>query len=271
MEGFILAALVLALLLLTLLSLVGGRAWRLGAAAEAGRSWIVLLGAGIIISSWFAPAAQAEDEVSQKLAAGEIIVSAQEVPGTSLKRGEMMGVIDAAPEVVWQVITDVNNFKFFMPRTLNSMAVAAEKLPLILERRPRRAEEVEQLLGPIPADPAGSRLSDGKSIVYLYSHLNFPWPCNNRWYIIKGVHDETSAGQHRYHSSWSLVTGNLRENSGEWLLEPFGAGKTKATYRLLTDPGGAIPGFLVERATCSTMPQIITAVRKRADHLNKRK
>ena len=50
---------------------------------------------------------------------------------------------------------------------------------------------------------------------------------------------------------------------GEWILEPFGPAKTKATYKLCTDPGGAIPEFLVKQGTYTTMPQIITAVRQR--------
>ena len=262
MEVFILPAMALVLLALAFLIFAGGRRLRPGAAAVVSRAWIFLLGAGILISPW-APVAGAEDEVRHKLAAGEIMVSAKEISGKALKCGEMTGVVDAAPEIVWQVITDINAYKFFMPRTLNSMAVAPEKLPLLLQRRPSRAEEVEQILGPIPADPAGTRIPDGKYSVYLYSHLNFPWPCNNRWYIIKLMQDETRAGEHCYQSSWSLVSGNLRENSGEWLLEPFEATKTKVTYRLLTDPGGAIPGFLVDRGTCTIMPQIIKAVRKR--------
>jgi hypothetical protein len=228
---------------------------------------IFLLGAGVIIFLGLAHDAGAQDDVPKRLEAGEIIVSTKEVPGTSLKHGESMGVIDAPPHIVWQVITDINNFKYFMPRTLNSMAVVAEKIPLILQRRPTRAEEVEQLLGPIPADPASYCIPGGKYIAYLYSHLDFPWPCSNRWYIIKLLQDETRAVQYCYHSSWSLVTGNLRENSGEWILEPFGSNQTKAIYRLFTDPGGAIPGFLVDQGTCTTMPQIIGAVRERAGNL----
>jgi len=179
----------------------------------------------------------------------------------------MLGIIDASPEIVWQVITDVNNFKDFMPRTLNSMAVAPEKVPLIVKSKPSRAEEVEHLLGPIPADPATYRIPGGKYTVYLYANLNFPWPCSNRWYIIKGQNDETQAAQHRYQSSWSLVTGNLKENSGEWILEPFGDTKTKVKYKVSTDPGGAIPGALVKQGTYSTMPKIIAAVRERVRKL----
>jgi hypothetical protein len=179
----------------------------------------------------------------------------------------MIGIIDASPEIVWQVTTDVNNIKYFMPRTLNSMAVAAEKVPLIVKSRPSRAEEVEHLLGPTPADPATYRIPGGKYIVFLYSNLDLPWPCSNRWYLLKGQNDEPLAAEHLYHSSWSLVTGNLNENSGEWILEPFGAAKTKVIYKLCTDPGGAIPGVLVKQGTCAIMPQIISAVRERARKL----
>ncbi len=228
------------------------------------RAWMVLLGAGMITSLWFTSYARGEDEVNRKLAAGEIIVSAQEVPGKSLQCAKMMGVIDAPPEIVWKVINDVNNFKNIMPRTLSSMAVAPEKIPLILQKRPTRSKEVEKLLGPVPADPASYRVPGGLYTVYSYSNLDFPWPCSNRWYILKGKKDETKGAQHYYRSSWSLVIGNLKENSGEWILEPFGPAKTKATYSLCTDPGGAIPKFLVKEATCNTMPQIIKAIRKRA-------
>ena len=244
------------------------RLWVLNLTRKFNKAWLFLLGAGIVISLSLAPYASAQD-VRTKLGAGEVIVSTHEVPGTNVKRAEMIGVINAVPEIVWQVITDVNSFKYFMPRTLNSMAVAAEKLPQILQKRPTRAEEVEKLLGSTPADPASFRIPGGKYIMYLCSHLDFPWPCSNRWYIVKGEQDETRAAEQYYHSSWSLVTGNLKENSGEWILEPFTPTRTKATYKLTTDPGGAIPGFLVDKGTCTTMPQIIEAVRERAAKLSK--
>ncbi len=229
--------------------------------------WILLCYTGIIFSPGLAHCGDTQDDLDHRLAAGEIIVSTKEVSEKSSKYAEMMGVVNAPPEIVWQVINDVNNFKNFMPRIRNSMAVAPEKIPLIMERKPTRAKEAEQLLGPIPADPASYCIPGGIYTVYSYSNLDLPWPCKNRWYILKGLRDETRADQHYYHSSWSLIIGNLRENSGEWILEPFGSAKTKAIYRLCTDPGGAIPKFLVTEGTCTTMPQIIKAVRKRAANL----
>jgi hypothetical protein len=230
-------------------------------------AWLFLFYSLIIFPPDFALSAGAQDDLDHKLAAGKIDVIPEGVPGESLKCAKVIGVVDAPPEIVWQVITDVNDFKNFMPRTLNSMAVPEEKVLLIKQRGPNQtAEDVEQSLG-APVNLNSYRIPGGKYTGYLYSHLEFPWPCRNRWYIIKVSHDESRATQHIYQNSWSLEIGNLKENSGEWLLEPFGSSKTKATYRLCTDPGGYIPGFLVKQGTYHTMPDIIKAVREQAAKL----
>ena len=114
-------------------------------------TWLVLWCLGIMLASGPQVYAGAGDDLCRKLENGEIIVTATAEPGTCLKHGEMTGIIDASPEIVWQVITDVNHFKNFMPRTLSSMAVAPDKVLLIVTSRLSRAEEVEHLLGPYPA------------------------------------------------------------------------------------------------------------------------
>lgn len=223
--------------------------------------------AAIMLALGFAAQAGTDEVIRSRLDKGEIIVAAQDKPDSTLKSAEMIAIINAPPEIVWQIITDLNSFKFFMPRTQASMAVAPEKVPEIVKMKPTRAEEVEKLLPRTPVNPADYRIPGGKYTVYHYSNLDFPFPCSNRWYIAKGVNDETRAAQHYYHLSWSLVIGNLKENSGEWILEPYGVNQTKAIYRLITDPGGAIPGFLIKQGTCTTMPQIIKVVRERAAKL----
>jgi len=224
-------------------------------------SWVwAVLGA----AAFFFPSPTFSADSPDRLASGEIVSFCEDVPGTSQKRGEVKGVIDAPPEIVWQVITDVNNYKDFMPRTLKSMAVRPERLKGILEKKPVTPKEVEALLDPAPPDPASYRVPARKYLIYLYSLLDFPWPISNRWYIIKILQDETLCARHIYKSNWSLEIGNLRENCGEWLLEPFGNNKTKVTYRLLTDPGGHLPNFLTQKGTAMTMPQIISSIRKRA-------
>jgi hypothetical protein len=231
------------------------------------RAGLLLWGAAIILALGFAAQAATGEEMRCRLDKGEIIVAAQDTSDSSLKSAEMTAIINAPPEIVWQIITDLNSFKFFMPRTQASVAVAPEKVPEIVNLKPTRAEEVEKLLPLTPANPANYRIPGGKYTVFHYSNLDFPFPCRNRWYIVKGVNDETRGAQHYYHLSWSLVIGNLKENSGEWILEPYGANQTKAIYRLITDPGGAIPGFLIKQGTYTTMPQIIQVVRERAAKL----
>jgi ribosome-associated toxin RatA of RatAB toxin-antitoxin module len=228
---------------------------------------MVLWGAALVLALGFAAQAATGEAIRSRLDKGEVIVATRDVPDSSAKHAEMTAIIKAPPEVVWKVITDVNSFKYFMPRTLNSLAVAPGKIPEIVAKKPTQAKEVEKLLGSTFVNPADFRVPGGKYTVYHYSDLELPWPCSNRWYILKGVQDETQAAQHRYHTSWSLVLGNLKTNSGEWILAPYGTNETKAIYRINTDPGGAIPGFLVQEGTCSTMPQIIKAVRERAARL----
>jgi ribosome-associated toxin RatA of RatAB toxin-antitoxin module len=229
-----------------------------------------LLGLGMMVSLGSGQTWGATVDLKSRLEAGEIIVSTKEVPGQNLRTVQMTAVVNAPPKVVWQVITDINGFALFMPRTIKSMAVSPEKLPLILKAHPTEAAEVEKIIGPTPPNPLRYHVPGGKYVIYHYSNLDFPWPCHNRWYILKSVYDETQAAQQRYHSTWSLVTGNLKENRGEWTLTPWGHGQTKVSYRLATDPGGSIPEFLVKEGTSSTMPQVIAAIREQAAKLCRR-
>jgi len=223
---------------------------------------VALWGAVILAALGLASPAAAQEGLQSKLAAGEIIVTNDTAPGSSILRAEMTAVIKAPPKVVWQIITDINHYKDFMPNTRVSMVVAADKIQGILLKTPITAKQVEKLIGPTPAPLP--RVPGGKYVVYHYSDLTLPWPCADRWYILKGVMDETRAAEHYYHSSWSLVIGNVKENSGEWILEPYGVDQTRVIYRLATDPGGEIPGFLVKHGTCVTLPDVIKAIRNRA-------
>jgi hypothetical protein len=230
---------------------------------------MALWGAVLLAALGLASSAAAQAGVQSKLAAGEILVTNQTAPGSKVLRVEMTAVIKAPPKVVWQIITDINHFKDFMPQTRASMVVPAAKIQGILLKTPITAQQVEKLIGPTPAPLP--RVPGGKYVVYHFSDLHLPWPCDNRWYIIKVVMDETRAAEHYYHSSWSLVIGNVKEDSGEWIVEPYDTKQTKVIYRVATDPGGQIPGFLVRRGTCVTLPDVIKAIRKRAATIDRGK
>ncbi|MFW6122739.1 MAG: SRPBCC family protein [Thermodesulfobacteriota bacterium] len=212
----------------------------------------------------FAPYPARGADNSGRLATGEIITDFEEVPGSNLKKGRVVGVVAAPPEEVWEVVTDANNFQFFMPRMLRSRLLRPEEVKRILQARPTSAAAVEAGFGSAPPpEVAQFRVPGQKYPGYFFGQVKVPWPLGNRWYIIKLQYDESQAARHIYTSSWSLVTGNLKENRGEWKVEPFGEDKTRLTYRVVTDPGGLVPNFIVEKFTAQTLPQIIIGVRNR--------
>lgn len=223
--------------------------------------FLLIIGIGIVL---FSPLSVfPEDKIEKMLDAGRLISSSEPVEGTQVRRSRVIGVIDASPHIVWEVITDNNHFKDFMPNTLESLVVDTNLIPIIRKRRPGKACQVEEIIGKA-VDPNIYRVKGGKYFVYFYSLLDFPWPISNKWYIIKIDRDETRATEGIYRSSWEMAAGNLRTNQGYWLLEPYSKQRTKATYSLLTDPGGYVPDSLINIGTTVTMPDIIQAVRRRA-------
>jgi hypothetical protein len=49
---------------------------------------------------------------------------------------------------------------------------------------------------------------------------------------------------------------------GGWLLEPDGENKTRATYSIYTDSGGAIPAFIANKVSEIGIRKLFAAVRK---------
>lgn len=218
----------------------------------------------VLLTIWvFSPCSILGADFPSRLTAGEIITYSVSVPGSGAKRGEATGVVDASPEKVWQVVTDANNFQEFLPRMIRSRLVRFEELKRILQEQPSNAFEVEAFFSPNPLDLALFRIPGQRYIGYFYGHVEVPWPLKDRWYIVRVQWDETQAARHIYTCSWSLTLGNLREYSGEWKVEPFGDNRTRLTYRVVTDPGGFVPQFLVEDFSTKTLPQVIAGVRRR--------
>jgi len=222
----------------------------------------LIIGVAVVLSGPLSGFVQTE----KRLVAGELISSSEAVAGTRVRRSRVIGIIDAPPHIVWEVITDNNHFKDFMPRTLESLVVDKDLIPLIRKTKPNNFLKVKKIIGK-PVDPRIYQVKGGKYSIYFYSLLDFPWPISNKWYIIKIDRDETRAADGIYQSSWDMVIGNLQTNQGSWLLEPYGKSQTKATYSLLTDPGGCTPDSFINMGTEKTMPDVIQAVRRRAGEL----
>jgi hypothetical protein len=169
-----------------------------------------------------------------------VYVYSREKQGTDVREVKAQGMIDAPPQAVWKAIRDYEAYTKTMPYT---------EVSKILDRE------------------------EGEKVLYVYNVIKAPL-VDRRDYAIKVV-DESDwrDGQGYLKVSWTaandrapkLAEGTVRVevNDGYWKLEPReGGAKTFATYYLYTNPGGALPKWVVNRANGSAVPDVFQCVRK---------
>jgi len=167
---------------------------------------------------------------------GKIVAVLEDIPGSPVKIGKGIGVLDVPAAVVMQVVTDLNNYKDFMPFTKES--------EVDLKR-------------------------SGGDVIYFSSKLSVPL-VSERFYTLKMTQEENVEGDRgSFYLSWSLdpeKKSNLFLNSGSWKLVPYGpdGGRTLALYTVITDPGGNIPNFIKDKSTRIGIPSVFEAITGRA-------
>jgi hypothetical protein len=112
---------------------------------------------------------------------------------------------------------------------------------------------------------------DGR-VVHFYTRVNPP-VVSRRDYTMRMV-DEGEVGGGALRISWTPSDRGppprpgvvrVEVNEGFWLLEPVdGGARTRATYRLHTDPGGSVPAFAADLANREALPGVLEAVRRAA-------
>lgn len=148
--------------------------------------------------------------------------------------------VNAAPEVVFRVLCDFEHYPEFMPyveesRVLsrngeNEVITYARVAPPFVSKRD------------YPLRVRLTRGSDENGGVFMLEWVPSP-------------------------ASWPEVKGivRVRLNEGAWVVEPQDGGRrTRLTYRLLTNPGGLIPDFVVSLSNTIAIPELFEAVQKRS-------
>lgn len=163
-------------------------------------------------------------------AVGKWRVSRREAAGR-IREGCGLGVIDAPLAAVRAVVDAAADFDQFMPRVLES--------------------DVE------PVSPG----------VYLNRQiLDMPFPVEDRRYTVRVETGavETGAGT-GWQARWTYVegSGNVRESRGSWTLIPLDSERTVVVYRVLTDPGGRLPAWIVDYTAPRALRRVLAAVRDR--------
>lgn len=67
--------------------------------------------------------------------------------------------------------------------------------------------------------------------------------------------------------TWTLVRGDMKENRGSWMLEPAGAGRTRATYAIEIGVGLLIPKVVTTVLAEQNLPTMLERFKKRAESL----
>ncbi len=181
------------------------------------------------------------DDWTEKANEDGITVYNRAHAGSAVRELKAVGLIDAPPKAAWAVIRDYDHYKDHMPYTEESRVLSRE---------------------------------DGDKVIYFYSLINAPF-VSRRDYVIRIVDEsDWKNGAGYLKSSWTVSPNGVpardgvvrvAQNDGYWLLEPRDGGKrTFVTYWLFTDPGGAIPTWLANKANSSAVPDVFRAIRKSA-------
>lgn len=169
----------------------------------------------------------------------DITVYTREVPDSPIRELKAESVMALSAERVWAVVTDTAHYTEFMPYV----------------------EEARRIT------------SDSDVVHYEYQRINPPL-VKKRDYVIK-TWSEADAAQGLWVHSWQTVPEvgpvptddaiRVTTVDGSWTLRRLDAVHTHVTYRLFTDPGGALPRWIANKANSQSVPDLMTAVRRRAE------
>ena len=168
----------------------------------------------------------------------EVTVYSRTRSGSKLKEFKAVGEIDASSRAVHAVIDDLDGYPSFIPYVTECRLIRREgDSSLITYQRlsPKICQDRDYTLRVWKQSWPGA---DG----FVYS---------NRWEPANELGPAEKKG---------IVRVKICE--GSWLLEPDGATKTRATYSVYTDTGGAIPVFIANRVSQIGIGRLFAAVRK---------
>jgi len=157
--------------------------------------------------------------------------------GSALKEFKGVGGIDAPTTTVHRVLDDVDSYPSFMPymaecriikRDGDNIFTYQRLAPKIVSQRDYTLR-VEKKSWP-----------SGPTLAYLH-----------RWQTANEVGPPPQKGVLR-----------VSVSEGSWLLEPDGPDKTRATYCIFSDTGGALPAFIANGAAALGIKKVFAAVRK---------
>jgi hypothetical protein len=188
------------------------------------RSASRFLAVAVLLVGSAASADPPDDAMRARLEAGEIVVD--DVPAGPMPFLTMQGVVDAPPEVVWDVVSHCGLYQGRMPRIVESEELA----------------------------------SDGEH-VRCRTVVETAWPMGNLTSISRALH---TVGPGVWKREWALESGDYVFNEGSWTLTPFDASATRTlvVYRLHAQANLHVPLVMQQIAQKRALPDTLAAVRR---------
>ncbi|HEX5036728.1 MAG TPA: hypothetical protein VFX30_06185 [bacterium] len=217
----------------------------------------------LFASAFAGPPEKPRDE---RLRAGEVWTD-----GGYLKKGvwgEMEGVVEAPPEVVWRLFIQANDWNgYHLPEMIDCRAV--DEAILAQAKDTKKVDVFYKAMGDRTVDPVADRAKGSTWRNYTFQFFNLPWPVSDRWYIIENFADETNSAEGVYKTRWESRAGNIRSLTGELHLQPFEGDKSRTLlrYRVDTDPGASIPKFLLKWGVKKSLPAAMRVIRRESIRL----
>jgi hypothetical protein len=197
---------------------------------------LLLLAPAFCVASEPAPSGTSDGWTLSSKSNGVILYSRPR-PGSRLKEFKAVGEIEAPAETIHRVIDDIDAYPSFMPFMTECRLIKREGDSIVTYQRlsPKICCDRDYTLRIRETSWVGAN-----GLVYL-----------NRWEPANELGPAEKKGVLR-----------VKLCEGEWLLEPEDATRTRATYTVYTDSGGAIPAFIANSASKIGIGRVFVAVRK---------
>jgi hypothetical protein len=168
---------------------------------------------------------------------GGVTICSRLRAGSRLKEFKAVGEIDGPTRAVKNVMEDREDYTTFMPYTTECRVVGREADSIFTYQR---------LSPKICADRDYTLRVHQKS-----------WPMGNG---LAYLDNWEPANEHGPSAKPGVFRVKVCE--GSWLLEPVGAGKTRATYIIYTDSGVPVPAFIANGLNEMAIKKLFAAIRK---------
>ncbi len=144
-------------------------------------------------------------------------------------------------------------------RAFKKMAVPASKLkPVFIE-----CEHFHKFM-PRTLSSKMSNKKEGTATCEMV--VEMPFPFDNLWSTVHTKWGETAPGV--WVRSWTLVRGSFNRNLGSWtVIDTPDPNVSIAVYEASVDPKISIPDFILRAAQVNTIPDLMSAIFKRAQSL----